>query len=80
MQEIRRDGTEVLSAGVTIADVLKALENPDNLKVAIYPAGSVIQSQGKRYFVAQDGSLVTVPDEVIARAETMKKLREMFSK
>ena len=80
MQEKRLDGSEVLSAGVTVDDILKALENPQNVKVAVFPPGSIIESQGNSYYVKQDGALVAVPKEVAARAKSLQQLREMFQK
>ena len=61
MQEIRRDGSEQLTAGATEQDVVRAVRDPRNVEVRVIQAGGFVEQwvkgERRRYEVLEGGKL-----------------------
>jgi len=64
MQEMRRDGTELLTAAANLDQIKAALENRQNREVRLHMPGSIIDTMAdghrKKFRVEDDGSLTRV--------------------
>lgn len=59
MQELRRDGSEVLTPDVTMKEVEKAIKDPRNVSVRIHKPGATFTSKSDccKYKVLDDGEI-----------------------
>jgi carbon monoxide dehydrogenase subunit G len=70
MQEMRRDGSERLTAKATVEQLHRAMQDPDNREIRLHFPGSIITTRkgnkSAKFRVEEDGSLTRVHWKTLA--------------